>query len=75
MKSATIQLETLTCPSCTQKIEGALKGIGGVDHDSAKISFNSSRIRLDFDEEIVSIEEIESAINRLGYDIIKTRVK
>ncbi len=29
--SATIQLETLTCPSCIQKIEGAVKGLDGID--------------------------------------------
>ena len=37
MKSATIQLETLTCPSCMQKIEGALKGLDGIDQDTAKV--------------------------------------
>ena len=75
MKSATIQLETLTCPSCTQKIEGALKGIEGIDQDTAKILFNSSKVKLDFDEDIVSMEEIEGAINKLGYDVIKSTVK
>ena len=75
MKSATIQLETLTCPSCIQKIEGALKSIDGIDQDTAKISFNSSKIKLDFDEDIVSMEEIEGKINKLGYDVIKSKVK
>lgn len=75
MKSATIQLETLTCPSCMQKIEGALKGVQGIDSESTKVLFNSSRVRLDFDEEAVSIEEIEQAINKVGYDVIKSRVR
>lgn len=75
MKAATIQLETLTCPSCIQKIEGALKGLDGIDKDTAKISFSSSRVRLDFDEDKLTIEEIESAISRLGYDVLKSRVK
>lgn len=75
MKSATIQLETLTCPSCIQKIEGALKGLDGVDQDTAKISFNSSKVKLDFDEDKVSIQEIENAISKLGYDVLKSRVK
>ena len=39
MKSATIQLETLTCPSCMQKIEGALKGLNGVDQETIKVTF------------------------------------
>lgn len=75
MKSATIQLETLTCPSCMQKIEGALKGLDGIDQNTTKVSFNSSKVKLDFDEDKVSIEEIEGAINKLGYDIIKSKVK
>ena len=75
MKSATIQLETLTCPSCLQKIEGALKGLDGIDKDTAKVSFNSRKVKLDFDEDKVSIEEIESAISKLGYDVLKSRVK
>lgn len=75
MKSATIQLEDLTCPSCIQKIEGALKGMSGVNQETAKVSFNSSKIKLDFDEDIISIEEIESSIDKLGYDIIKSKVK
>ncbi|NMB95590.1 MAG: heavy-metal-associated domain-containing protein [Clostridiaceae bacterium] len=75
MKSATIQLETLTCPSCMQKIEGALKGLDGVDKDSAKVLFNSSKAKLDFDEDKVSIEEIEGAIKKLGYGVIKSKVK
>lgn len=75
MKSATIQLETLTCPSCMQKIEGALKGLEGIDKDSVKVSFNTSKVKLDFDEDKVSIEEIEGAIKKLGYDVIKSRVK
>lgn len=75
MKSATIQLETLTCPSCMQKIKGALKGLDGIDQNTTKVSFNSSKVKLDFDEDKVSIEEIEGAINKLGYDIIKSKVK
>ena len=75
MKSANIQLETLVCPSCSQKIEGALKSLDGVQKDSLKVSFASSRVRLDFDQEAVSIEAIEEAIKRVGSDVIKSRVK
>lgn len=75
MKSATIQLETLTCPSCMQKIEGALKGVEGVDGKSINVSFNSSRAKFEFDDEKVSIEEIESQIQKVGYDVIKSKVK
>ncbi len=75
MKTATIQLETLTCPSCLTKIEGALKKLDGIDHDSAKVMFNSSKVKLNFDEETVSIGEIEGAITKLGYEVQKSSVK
>lgn len=75
MKSATIQLETLTCPSCMLKIEGALKGLEGIDKDSATVSFNTSKVKLNFDEDKISIQDIEGAITKLGYDVIKSKVK
>ncbi|MCU6711520.1 cation transporter [Paenibacillus sp. J5C_2022] len=75
MKNATIQLEALTCPSCIQKIEGAVKSLDGVDKESASVLFNSSRVKLSFDDEKVSIEEIENAIDKLGYEVKKSRVK
>lgn len=75
MKSATIQLETLTCPSCMLKIEGALKGTDGVDKESINVSFNTSKAKLDFDESKLSIEDIEGAIKKVGYEVIKSKVK
>lgn len=75
MKSATLQLETLTCPSCMQKIEGALKQVEGINIGSTSISFNTSKVKLEFDEAKVSIRDIESAITKLGYEVLKTKVK
>ena len=75
MKKATIQLETLTCPSCMQKIENAVKSLEGVERDTLSVSFNSSKVKLDFDDEKISIKDIENAINRLGYEVKKSQVK
>lgn len=75
MKKATINLETLSCPSCLQKIENALKGLSGVEKDTVEVLFNSSRVRTDFDSEAVTIEEIEKTIEDLGYPVIRSRVK
>lgn len=75
MKKATIQLETLACPSCVQKIEKAITSLNGVDKDSVQILFNASKAKLEFNEESVSIEEIEAAIASMGYEVKKTQVK
>jgi copper chaperone len=75
MQKATIQLETLSCPSCLQKIENAMKGLNGIDKDSVKVLFNSSKVKVDFDSASLSIETIEKAIQDLGYPVIKSKVK
>lgn len=75
MKKATIQLETLVCPACVQKIENATKSLNGVEKDSVKVMFNSSKVKFDFDEEKISVEDVEKAITALGYVVIKSQVK
>lgn len=75
MQKATIQLETLTCPSCMQKIENGVNSLEGVNKESLKVLFNSSKVRVEFDDEKVSIEDIENVIDKLGYEVLKSQVK
>ena len=75
MQKATLTLETLSCPGCLQKIENAVKGLTGIDKDSVKVLFNSSKVKVDFDSASSSIEAIEKAIQDLGYPVLKTKVK
>ena len=75
MQKATIQLETLTCPSCMQKIENGVKSLDGVDKKSIKVLFNSSKVRMEYDDEKVSIKDIVNAIDKLGYEVLKSQVK
>lgn len=75
MKTATLQLETLTCPSCLLKVEGAVKALDGIDESTLSVAFNSSRVKVDFDEEKTSVEKIEEAITKVGYEVLKTKVK
>ncbi|MDN6193464.1 MAG: heavy-metal-associated domain-containing protein [Alkalibacterium sp.] len=75
MKKAILKLETLACPSCMQKIENALKGLKGIEKDTVKVLFNSSKAKTVFDSEKISIDAIEKAIEDLGYPVIKSTVK
>lgn len=75
MKKATLHLETLTCPSCMAKIEGALKSLDGIDKDTLSVSFNTSRVKVDFDDNKLAIETIQKKITDLGYEVKKTQVK
>ena len=68
MTNKTYQLETLTCPSCTAKIEGMLKKTEGVE--KYDVLFNSSRVKVTFDESKMDSETIKGKISKLGFDVI-----
>jgi copper chaperone CopZ len=71
MKTITYQLDTLTCPSCTAKIEGALKKTKGVE--KYDVLFNSSRVKVTLDEDIVQSEDIISKIDSLGFSVLSEK--
>lgn len=75
MQKAIIQLDTLACPSCLQKIENAVKKLDGIQPDSVKVMFNASKVKADFDSGAITIGEIEKAIEDLGYPVIQSKVR
>lgn len=75
MKRGTLQLETLTCPSCLEKIDTAVKNLDGVGEDHVKVLFNASKVKVEFDDSKTQIEDIENTIENLGYGVIKSTVR
>lgn len=71
MTRTTLQLETLTCPSCLQKIENALTQAKGVE--KVKVLFNASRARVEHDEDVISKNEIKDIVEKVGYKVEKIR--
>jgi len=68
LKTKRFQLETLTCPSCITRIEGVLKKESGVE--KAKVLFNSSRVKIDYDEEKVSADRLVEVIEKVGFPVL-----
>ncbi|UXR83318.1 heavy metal-associated domain-containing protein [Staphylococcus sp. IVB6214] len=75
MKKAIIKLETLTCPSCIQKIEAVMKRLEGVHAETVKVMFNASKVKADFDAEILKLDQIVNAIESMGYEVLKATEK
>ena len=75
MAHALIKLETLTCPSCVLKIESAVKALEGVEKESVMVGFNASKVTVIFDEDALPVSKIEEAIEKVGYLVLKTRVR
>jgi copper chaperone CopZ len=71
MTNKTYQLETVACPSCITKISAMLKKIKGLT--SSDVLFNSSRVKVSFDENVVSSEEIRNKIEKLGYTVLSEK--
>ncbi|MEG0552227.1 MAG: heavy-metal-associated domain-containing protein [Carnobacterium sp.] len=72
MSKAVYQLEPLTCPPCIKKIETTLSKTAGVE--SAKVMFNSSKVRTEFDENEIKADKIEETITKLGYPVLSVKV-
>jgi copper chaperone CopZ len=68
MTTRIYQLETIHCPSCIAKIGGMLKRTEGIQ--ASEVLFNSSRVRVDFNETRVSSETIRGNIASLGYHVL-----
>lgn len=68
MKTARFQLEVLTCPSCINKIEGVLKKEEGVEN--AKVLFNSSKVKVEYNEDQTNSDKLASLIEKLGYPVL-----
>lgn len=71
MEKRIYQLETLTCPSCMAKIEGALKRTPGVI--DSEVLFNSSRARVQFDSSKITTDEIKAVIEKLGFKVLSEK--
>ena len=64
IKTLSLQLETLTCPSCITRIESVLNKEPGVK--KAKVLFNSN-------EEKVSSNRLGEVIESVGFPLISTK--
>lgn len=72
MKKAVFLMEPFSCPSCVKKIEGALSRAKGVQQ--VKVLFHSSKVRVEFDESVVEVNELQELIVKLGYPVLNQKV-
>ncbi|WP_412988364.1 heavy-metal-associated domain-containing protein [Pediococcus siamensis] len=73
MTKAILQLGALTCPSCMQKIQGALAKQPGVQ--KVKVLFNASKVKIEFEAAENSAEALAEVVKKLGYEVQSVKVK
>jgi len=69
VKKITIPILGMHCASCAQNIESTLKKLNGVSN--ANVNFATEKAIVEFNEEITNENEINNAIEQLGYKVIK----
>lgn len=67
MRKITLQLEQLTCPTCVSKIQGQLDKAEGLHN--AKVLFNSSKVKAELDETVMSVDQVVNLIEAVGYEV------
>ncbi len=72
IRTAKFETEPFTCPSCINKIEAVVGRKPGVE--SAQVMFNSNKVKVSFDETVVTADEIADSITKLGYPVLGQKV-
>lgn len=72
MRTAKLSTEPFTCPSCIAKIENTLGREKGVEE--VQVMFNSSKVKVKFDDAIISADTLADTVTKLGYPVLKTTV-
>ena len=72
MVTKLLKVEGMTCASCAMTVEKSTKKIDGVT--SANVNFATEKLNISFDEEIVSVADIQAAVEKAGYKVLSDAV-
>ena len=64
LKREIIKVYDMTCTSCENRVERALKKVDGVV--SAMASYSAQQVIVEYDSEICTREQLREAINKAG---------
>ena len=67
MINEVIKVDGMSCDHCRNTIESALAKINGVR--SAEVDLDKNEVRVDYDDNKVSMKEMKDAIEDQGYDV------
>lgn len=70
-KSYTYDIEGMSCAACATSIERVLRKVEGVD--LANVNFSTETLKVNYNEEKVTFEEISKKLEKLDFKLIKER--
>lgn len=66
-KKVTLKIQGMECPNCSlilERIEDRMKGVL-----FAEASYRKEQLVVEFDESVVTLDQIKSEVSRLGYKV------
>ncbi len=72
LKKISLKITGMTCASCAQNIETALKKTEGVQNASVNFSFEKASV--EYDAAIVTPQRLENVVTSLGYGVAKSDI-
>ncbi|MCZ7399401.1 MAG: copper ion binding protein, partial [Candidatus Methanoperedens sp.] len=72
LKKISLKITGMTCASCAQNIETALKKTDGVKNASVNFSFEKASV--EYDTAMATPQALESVITSLGYGVAKSDI-
>ncbi|MBU3142485.1 heavy metal translocating P-type ATPase [Clostridium sp. CF012] len=68
MVNKSLKIEGMTCASCAKAVERATKKLQGVNESNVNIA--TEKLSINFDEAVISVEDIQAAVEKAGYKAI-----
>ncbi len=68
MVTKSLKIEGMTCASCAKAVERATKKLQGINESNVNIA--TEKLSISFDEALVSVEDIQAAVEKAGYKAI-----
>lgn len=73
MNKKAFKIEGMTCSACANRVERFVEKLDGVDN--ANVNFATETLSVEFDETKLNNENIEAAVVKAGYKLIKEEEK
>ena len=69
MKKVSLKIEGMHCEGCSNRLTRVLENLDGVT--SANVSLENKKADIEYNEDILSIEEIKEAISDAGFESVE----
>ncbi len=69
IRKVSLGISGMSCAACSARIEKRLTKLEGVTR--AAVNLAAERATVEFDDAIITDQDIEEAVRRLGYDVIE----